>query len=648
MGNTITSTNRSIKELFTNFYKIPAYQRAYRWGPLEIKKLVEDLYNRERTQEYFLGTMVTTKDDNSSSTLRMLVDGQQRITSILILYAALKDEYKYRKHVKTEDSSLCVSVNSRLKEIGQHGPQYRLDLGHPYQDFFETIVETSILVNPDNLGEPPPGPGGKAEKWLEENVLPEFLSIINKDLVGRRLATAYLSCRYYLGTNISGGPEVLEEFFWGVDSYATIVEIHASTASFASKTYETMNSRGIRLSPLETYKGNVFQRIPIGEYDRALFVWQKIQEGLNVIDSIRIDNKKGDITAEDKFLQSYMVFSGSNINSTGATDSHDKKEEDTIIPIIRAMSRKADLSAWSSAPETLKREKDPINVLSSLLEHLMFFKDHSAFLGYTQGLEIPYVIDILRTVWVDGDVLNQQRAYVVAAWHMRQFLYRQHLKHSGGSGDRLNKTIFELVSFCTKATPTDVCDRLNSEYTDNFTEIFQSLHLQDRKGKGGESKTKVSADTMRYILRRLNAYIQWRLNSVDPARSLGDLYRDFDLEHIHPKSAAKDLPGDMVTSIGNLTLLEASPNRSQQATSVESKVDTYSQSAIHITRALVVPYKTTSPGSMCLTKLSALMEDKTKVWTADSVATRARELAEIAQEIWVDVPKSVCQKANGR
>ncbi|WP_347178182.1 DUF262 domain-containing protein [Clostridium perfringens] len=104
-----------IKDLLSNkfLFEIPDYQRAYSWTKENLKQLVEDIWesvelnkargNKECDQyePYFLGSIVLCskeyKDDGCG--IYDVIDGQQRLTSIIMLIATIRDlidneEYK--------------------------------------------------------------------------------------------------------------------------------------------------------------------------------------------------------------------------------------------------------------------------------------------------------------------------------------------------------------------------------------------------------------------------------------------------------------------------------------------------------------------------------------------------------------------------
>lgn len=67
-----------------NNIKIPFYQRNYDWGETQINKLIDDLLKSDN-KEYFLGSIIL----KNHSVYDVVVDGQQRISSLIILLKVL-------------------------------------------------------------------------------------------------------------------------------------------------------------------------------------------------------------------------------------------------------------------------------------------------------------------------------------------------------------------------------------------------------------------------------------------------------------------------------------------------------------------------------------------------------------------------------
>ena len=75
-------------------YLIPLYQRTYSWEKEQCARLWNDIVNLHRTQRegHFVGSIVRIDEDSAAgSTLAMIIDGQQRLTTLTLLLVALRD-----------------------------------------------------------------------------------------------------------------------------------------------------------------------------------------------------------------------------------------------------------------------------------------------------------------------------------------------------------------------------------------------------------------------------------------------------------------------------------------------------------------------------------------------------------------------------
>lgn len=140
----ITGTQRSVSDLLTNNrYGLEFYQREYSWNERQVGELIDDLATRfldefneshERKQvasyrPYFLGPIVTAQ----KSSVRYLVDGQQRITtlSLLLIY------FRQRLAEKCADDSVARDSLIFTSSYGQK--TFNLDVPER-QQCLEAIV----------------------------------------------------------------------------------------------------------------------------------------------------------------------------------------------------------------------------------------------------------------------------------------------------------------------------------------------------------------------------------------------------------------------------------------------------------------------------------------------------------------------------
>lgn len=130
----------------TSFY-IPPYQRAYAWREAEITRFFRDLCRIIESEldeeckdklEHFFGTLVVKNESvGIAGTRTIIIDGQQRVTTGLILLMAVRDLISDPKSQKLITDTYLVNPSStfedkiKLKQVTKDWDAYRaLVLGH--------------------------------------------------------------------------------------------------------------------------------------------------------------------------------------------------------------------------------------------------------------------------------------------------------------------------------------------------------------------------------------------------------------------------------------------------------------------------------------------------------------------------------------
>ncbi|MCL4268951.1 MAG: DUF262 domain-containing protein [Anaerolineales bacterium] len=103
-------------------YVIPVFQRYYEWQDDQWEQLWFDissmLENRAETLSHFIGPFVFISHSSPSSTLHLIIDGQQRLITISLIFAALRD-----LAIQNEFSSLSELLNQYLFSKDADGSQ---------------------------------------------------------------------------------------------------------------------------------------------------------------------------------------------------------------------------------------------------------------------------------------------------------------------------------------------------------------------------------------------------------------------------------------------------------------------------------------------------------------------------------------------
>lgn len=90
-------------------FKVPVYQRNYDWNNIQCEKLYQDIMNaNKRDHKHFTGTIVYIVGlDGSTLNEVLIIDGQQRLTTMYILLKALYDAAK----------GVSVRIEAEIEEV---------------------------------------------------------------------------------------------------------------------------------------------------------------------------------------------------------------------------------------------------------------------------------------------------------------------------------------------------------------------------------------------------------------------------------------------------------------------------------------------------------------------------------------------------
>ena len=134
---------KTIKNLFDGrtIFNIPKYQRAYTWEEKQIEEFADDLENQDAGKDYFLGTILFQDRGMSDDFEHIdIVDGQQRITTLIIFMKLLIDQLAAH-----EDTTKMTMLRDTY--IQQYG-EYKLRVLTDDNEFFQSyILENNLVPN---------------------------------------------------------------------------------------------------------------------------------------------------------------------------------------------------------------------------------------------------------------------------------------------------------------------------------------------------------------------------------------------------------------------------------------------------------------------------------------------------------------------
>lgn len=242
MKDTFKPINQTISEIFScdGIYKIPNYQRQYSWTNDQLDALWNDLYeayeNRSEGNDcYFLGSIVVV---NNGKGYYELIDGQQRITTLMILMNVLVKDFP---EINKDNDEIFVADKEKIMNcIMFQGRRNRLQLqtDPKYDSIFNDLIINCESFS--DMDQP-----SKKELKLDD---PQY---------------KYINSAVFFYNKLSQlNEKELNEFVNYIFYSTNIIKIECTNQSFAIKLFQVLNDRGLDLSPSDIVKSYI-----IGKYE---------------------------------------------------------------------------------------------------------------------------------------------------------------------------------------------------------------------------------------------------------------------------------------------------------------------------------------------------------------------------------------------
>jgi hypothetical protein len=213
----ITPTSLTVNQLFGSAneqYVIPAYQRRYSWHERQVWDLIDDIRLIENADTHLLGSIVCLAGHHTAGLNRLeLVDGQQRLTTLSIVLECLRQRLASEGE---DDESAELARLLAAKALGGKA------------------VSKVALDSIDSA---------EFERLVKQEPSPETE---NPDL-----EAAFRIVREWLASQDLGA---LSTFLYRLRNQAIVIRLDVAEAKDAFKLFETINNRGLRLSPTDIVK----------------------------------------------------------------------------------------------------------------------------------------------------------------------------------------------------------------------------------------------------------------------------------------------------------------------------------------------------------------------------------------------------------
>ena len=535
---------KTVREILDkNKYEIEVFQREYAWERKQIEQLLSDLESKfqsdydesherkdvQNYSKYYLGSIIMSLKDNK----RSIIDGQQRLTSITLLLMYLNNLQKSQTE-KVQINDLIFSEKYSEKSYNLQIPDRKdcIDALYNNQDYDSS---------------------GKSESV--KNIIGRYqdiAEIFSEELKGKALP-------YFID--------------WLIDN-VMFVEIKTYSDEDAYTIFETMNDRGLNLTPTDMLKGYLLSNIELQEKKLELNeLWKKRISELHVL------NKEEDLEFFKAWLRAKYAET-IRPGKKGAENEDFEKISTRFHSWVRDNKDMIGLEKSSSFYDFINIQ---FNFFSNLylkidkaatelqtgLEHVFYIESR----GFPDSFYFPLIMSPIKIT--DDEKTIKKKISLVALFLETFIVYRSVNYRTLGSSS-IRYTMFSLIKEIRNKDASELAEILKEKikgFEENLDGIMNfRLHQQNKK-------------LVQFILARITNHIE--KNCGMPSNfedyTSKEMEKPFEIEHIwadkfseHKDEFSQENEfEDYRNKLGALILIPEGFNQSYGDLPFESKLSHY-------------------------------------------------------------------------
>lgn len=251
---------------------VPLFQRPYvwekslQWEPLweDVRTVADRLLNKIPVRPHFLGAIVLDHVPKPTGHIetRLIIDGQQRLTTIQLLLEAFSDICERCNSAKYSKALFKLTRNDDPLSV-EEDDQFKVWPTNTDQEHFRRVM---LVKSPEELKQ-------------------AYGRKLTVDMVGHPIADAYLFFYHaiwdWVSTVPTGLEERLEALYMTIREFIRLVVIDLDEKDDAQMIFETLNARGTPLLPSDLVKNYLFHQARLqGENIDKLYIsyWKEFDD----------------------------------------------------------------------------------------------------------------------------------------------------------------------------------------------------------------------------------------------------------------------------------------------------------------------------------------------------------------------------------
>lgn len=504
----VTPVSKTLSEVLKGgFVKIPRFQRPYDWDRDNITEFWLDLKERTDT-EYFMGSLVIFTDSKEKN-LISLVDGQQRITTITITLAIIRNILE-----ELGDNGPAIAIHD-LIETRDLDNKNRFVVEHdPADKYFQFRIQAK---SPDSDLQP--------ENPQQENIQSAYKFLDS-------------AIRNHLKFSLDGNKLKSLEYLKHLRDCLLqmhFVSIELDNEEDAYLIFETLNTRGKDLRVSDLLKNHFMRLIPATTKgaDQPKMVWSEIINKLSSV-TISID--------PDSYLLHYWLAKEYSVSKANLFKNYKvyikKSNAKAWLTDLRLA---ADVYVKCMAPTEVKWAKEQ-RALQDSLQALRIF-------GVAQAA--PLMLAIMRQHEAKVISLKSTKSAIEM---IEKFTFQFNALTQSRGGGGVSNMYAKLAQSASK------CENSN-DFADVAAEMKEKF--RERTPDEAEFSLPFSRLTYRASYTRDRALVRYALTKLAQEFGMPDEVdvSMLTIEHLLPQSKGKETFDDSdVGAIGNLIFVNESIN----------------------------------------------------------------------------------------
>ena len=350
-------------------FVVPIYQRVYSWGDAECRRLWDDVAYagaHDDLKTHFTGSIVYVERDEGTRTSAepdLLIDGQQRVTTVLLILAALLE---------------------RLESLPE-------DQREPVEGFSPAKIKNRYLMNSDEDGD------RRFKLILSKSDRDALKNIILGEPIGESGSRVVRNYELLRGLMALPGTDI-EQVCLGLRKLVIVDVKLVRGEDNPQKVFETMNSTGKRLAQADLIRNFVLMDLPPLEQTRLFEgYWSKMENLFSGANEIRFDEfvrhyltlKTGAIPRLDDVYDAFKMHAEA-IGSTGQTRA------ELVKDLHAYAARFAAMAFGTEADRGLRRRFSDLEALKATVTYpflLRVYADYDAQL--IGAADVEKILDIV-------------------------------------------------------------------------------------------------------------------------------------------------------------------------------------------------------------------------------------------------------------